>query len=73
MAACPNALAHRLKSSAQNKGTDADARLFGIKRKKTWQIVAGAADEASIRKGPLSAPPQLHPGHGSPATIMGYA
>jgi integrase/recombinase XerD len=50
LVACPDALAHRLKSFAFDKQLGLDARLFRINRKRAWQILKAAADQAGIVK-----------------------
>ena len=50
MVACPTGLAHRLKSYAYNHGLRAEGRFFAINRKRAWQIVRKAAEEAGIEK-----------------------
>ena len=50
MVACPNTLAHRLKSYAYDQGIEADGRFFNINRKRAWQIVTKLAEDAGIHK-----------------------
>lgn len=50
MVACPDVLAHRLKSFAFDKKLGIDDRLFRINRKRAWQIVKEAAEQAGITK-----------------------
>jgi integrase/recombinase XerD len=50
LVACPDALAHRLKSFAFDKQLGLDARLFRINRKRAWQILKAAAEQAGIVK-----------------------
>lgn len=50
MVACPNALAHRLKSYAYDKKLGDDEPIFPINRKRAWQILKAAAAEAGVKK-----------------------
>ena len=50
MVACPENLAHRLKSYAYTKGLGLDDRIFSINRKRAWQIVKQAGEEAGVQK-----------------------
>ncbi len=50
MVACPDVLAHRLKSYAFDKKLSVDERLFRINRKRGWQIIKEAAEQAGITK-----------------------
>ena len=50
MVACPDILAHRLKSYAFDRGLGLDDRLFPINRKWAWQILKAAAERAEITK-----------------------
>jgi integrase/recombinase XerD len=50
MVACPDPLAHRLKSYAYGKRLGLDDRIFRFNRKRAWQIVKKAAEEAGIEK-----------------------
>ncbi len=50
MVACPNALAHRLKSYAYDKKLGDDDPIFPISRKRAWQILKVAAEEAGVKK-----------------------
>jgi site-specific recombinase XerD len=50
MVACPDALAHRLKSYAFDKNLGHDENIFGITRKRAWQILKKAAEQAGITK-----------------------
>jgi integrase/recombinase XerD len=50
MVACPNNLAHRLKSYAFDKKLGPDERVFKIKRFRGWQILNAAARSAGISK-----------------------
>jgi len=47
--ACPNNLAHRLKSYAYNR-LGLDDRIFKINRKRAWQIVKEAGEKAGLNK-----------------------
>jgi integrase/recombinase XerD len=48
--ACPNNLAHRLKSYAFDKKLRDEDKLFGIKRTRAWKIIKAAAQKAGIAK-----------------------
>lgn len=50
MVACPNALAHRLKSYAYDQGIGIDRPFFTINRKRAWQIIKETALAAQIAK-----------------------
>ena len=50
MVACPNGLAHRLKSYAYDRRIEADSRFFTINRKRAWQIITKVAEDAGIHK-----------------------
>lgn len=50
MVACPDVLAHRLKSFAFDRKLGLDERLFRINRKRAWQIIKAAAEQAGINK-----------------------
>jgi integrase/recombinase XerD len=50
MVACPEPLAHRLKSCAFDRQLGLDDRLFQINRKRGWQIIKEAAERAGINK-----------------------
>lgn len=50
MVACPDHLAHRLKSYAFDKGLTIDEPIFKITRKRAWQILKAAAEQAGITK-----------------------
>ena len=50
MVACPNPLAHRLKSYAYDRALAKDALFFGINRKRAWQIISETATAAGIQK-----------------------
>jgi integrase/recombinase XerD len=51
MVACPNNLAHQLKSYAFDKELGLDDRIFPIKRVMAWLIVKRAAEKAGVQKG----------------------
>jgi integrase/recombinase XerD len=48
--ACPNNLAHRLKSYAFDKKLQLEDKLFGINRTRAWKIIKAAAQKAGITK-----------------------
>lgn len=50
MVACPDGLAHQLTSHAYTKKLGLDDRIFKINRKRAWQIVKEAAENAGIQK-----------------------
>ncbi len=50
LVACPPSLAHRLKSYAFDKKLELDDRIFKINRKRAWQIVKAAAEQAGVAK-----------------------
>jgi len=50
MVACPNGLAHQLKSHAYTNKLELDNRIFDINRKRAWQIVKETAKLAGIQK-----------------------
>ena len=50
MVACPDSLAHRLKSYAFDRKLDRDDRIFGIGRIRAWQIISQASEKAGIQK-----------------------
>ena len=50
MVACPDNLAHRLKSYAFDRKLGLDDKIFKINRKRAWQIVKEAAENAKITK-----------------------
>lgn len=50
MVACPDNLAHRLKSYAYAKRLGLDDRIFKISRKRAWQIVKQAAEKPGVQK-----------------------
>lgn len=50
MVACPDGLAHQLKSFAYTKEIGLDDRIFNINRKRAWQIIKAAAKNAGIQK-----------------------
>ncbi len=50
MVACPEDLAHRIRSFAYSKEIGIDDRIFAINRKRAWQIVKLAGEKAGIQK-----------------------
>lgn len=50
MVACPEDLAHRIRSYAYSKEIGIDDRIFPIKRKRAWQIVKLAGEKADLQK-----------------------
>jgi integrase/recombinase XerD len=50
MVSCPDHLAHRLKSYSFDKNLGLDERVFGITRKRAWQILKTASEGAGIIK-----------------------
>jgi integrase/recombinase XerD len=50
MVACPDSLAHRLRSYAYVKGIGKDERIFKVNRKRAWQIVKEAGERAGLDK-----------------------
>lgn len=50
MVACPEDLAHRIRSFAYQKQIGPDNRIFPINRKRAWQIVKLAGEKAGIQK-----------------------
>jgi integrase len=50
MVACPEGLAHRIRSFAYSKEIGSDERIFPINRKRAWQIVKLAGEKANLRK-----------------------
>ena len=50
MVACPEDLAHRIRSFAYSKQISIDDRIFPINRKRAWQIVKLAGEEAGLQK-----------------------
>jgi integrase/recombinase XerD len=50
MVACPDGLAHQLKSHAYTKKLDLDSRIFDINRKRAWQIINKTAEKTGIQK-----------------------
>ena len=46
----PDALAHRIKSYAFDQNLGLDEPIFGITRKRAWQILKKAAEQAGITK-----------------------
>ncbi len=50
MVACPDGLAHQLKSHAYTNKLNLDDRIFNINRKRAWQIIKETAKKAGIQK-----------------------
>jgi len=50
LVACPDSLAHRLKSFAFDRNLGLDDRIFKINRKRAWQVIKEAAERAGISK-----------------------
>ena len=50
MVACPDGLAHQLRSQAYTSKLDLDERIFKINRKRAWQIIKETARKAGIQK-----------------------
>jgi integrase/recombinase XerD len=50
LVACPDSLAHRLKSYAFDKKLGLEDRIFKINRRRAWQIIKEAAEMAGISK-----------------------
>ena len=50
MVACPEELAHRIRSFAYSKQIGPDDRIFPINRKRAWQIVRLAGERAGLQK-----------------------
>jgi integrase/recombinase XerD len=50
LVACPDSLAHRLKSFAFDRKLGLDDRIFKINRRRAWQIVKEASERAGITK-----------------------
>lgn len=50
MVACPEDLAHRIRSYAYTNEIGADDRIFPINRERAWQIVKLAGEKAGLRK-----------------------
>jgi len=50
MVACPEDLAHRIRSFAYSKEVGPDDRIFPINRKRAWQIVKLAGEKANLQK-----------------------
>jgi integrase/recombinase XerD len=50
LVACPDNLAHRLKSYAFDRKLTLDEKIFAINRKRGWQILKAAAEAAGITK-----------------------
>ncbi len=50
LVACPDRLAHRLKSFAFDRALGLDDRIFKINRRRAWQVIKAAAARAGITK-----------------------
>lgn len=50
LVACPQGLAHRLKSFAFDKNLGLDDRIFKINRKRAWQIIKEVSERAGFSK-----------------------
>jgi integrase/recombinase XerD len=50
LVACPDRLAHRLKSFAFDRALGLDDRIFKINRRRAWQVIKAAAGRAGINK-----------------------
>ena len=50
LVACPDRLAHRLKSVAFDRKLGLDDRIFKINRRRAWQVIKAAAERAGINK-----------------------
>jgi integrase/recombinase XerD len=50
LVACPEDLAHRIRSFAYSKEIGIDDRIFPINRKRAWQIVKLAGEKANLQK-----------------------
>ena len=50
LVACPEDLAHRIRSFAYSKEIGPDDRIFPINRKRAWQIVKLAGEKADLQK-----------------------
>ena len=50
MVACPEDLAHRIRSFAYSKEIGVDDRIFPINRKRAWQIIKVAGERAGLQK-----------------------
>ncbi len=50
MVACPEDLAHRIRSYAYLKEVGIDDRIFAINRKRAWQIIKLAGEKANLQK-----------------------
>jgi len=48
LVACPAPLSHRLKAYAFDKGLGPDDKLFPVGRKRAWQIIKAAANNAGL-------------------------
>ena len=50
MVACPEDLAHRIRSYAYSDEIGIDDRIFPINRKRAWQIIKEAGEKAGLQK-----------------------
>lgn len=50
LVACPDRLAHRLKSFAFDQALGLNDRIFQINRRRAWQVIKAAAARAGINK-----------------------
>jgi site-specific recombinase XerD len=50
MVACPEDMAHRIRSFAYSKEIGQDDRIFPINRKRAWQIIKVAGEKAGLQK-----------------------
>ena len=50
MVACPERLADKLKAYAYDKKLGPDDKIFDINRKRAWQIVKTAGEQAEVNK-----------------------
>jgi integrase/recombinase XerD len=50
MVACPDGLAHQLRSHAYTKKLGLDDKIFKINRKRAWQIIKESTKKAGIQK-----------------------
>ncbi len=48
--ACPEDLAHRIRSYDHSEEIGTDDRIFPINRKKAWQIAKNADEKAELQK-----------------------
>lgn len=50
LVACPDGIAHQLKSYAFDKGMTSCDRIFKIDRRRAWQVITKAGKDAQINK-----------------------